>query len=155
MVDMVKKIHKKSAELLNPGEEILGACVVSSVGQLKKSVAFGAVGGLVGAAVGAAIKGSGAEAAPGSQADSFPLTRQSILAVSAQRWILFEQGGLSGSAKSVAGEWTHQEVLGLDIEPGKLTSHLRLGFADGSVAEMEAVKAAKPDALVAAAAQLG
>ncbi len=155
MVDMVKKIHKKSAELLQPGEEILGACVVSSIGQFKKSVAFGAVGGLVGAAVGAAVKGKAAETGPGTQAASFPLERQSILAVSAQRWILFEQGGMSGSAKSVAGEWTHQEIVGVDIEPGKLTSRLRLRFADGSIAEMEAVKAAKPDALVAAAAHLG
>ncbi len=154
MVDMVKKIHKKSADLLHPGEEILGACVVSSVGQFKKSVAFGAVGGLVGAAVGAAIKGKATEAAPGSQAESFPLVRQSILAVSAQRWVLFDQGGFSGSAKSVAGEWTHQEIVGLDIEPGKLTSRLGLRFADGSVAEMEAVKAAKPDALAEAAARV-
>jgi hypothetical protein len=153
MVDMVKKIHKKSSELLHPGEEILGACVVSPVGQFKKSVAFGAVGGLVGAAVGAAIKGGSDVPEPNSQADSFPLTKQSILAVSEQRWILFEQSAMSGAPKGVLGEWSRSEIQSLDQERGKLTSRLKLRFADGSTAEMEAVKAAKPDSLVAAAAQ--
>ncbi len=154
MVDMVKKIHSKGAELLNPGEQILGACPVGAVGQFKKSVAFGAVGGLVGAAVGSAIKGKVDEATPGSMAESFTVTRQAILAVSNQRWILFEQGAMSGSPKSVSGEWPHDAIEKLEIETGKLTCKVNVCFADGSVAQIEAIKAGKPEKLAEAAAQL-
>ena len=59
MVDMVKKIHKKSGDLLEDGEQLQAASVIMAVGQFKKTVAFGAIGGAVGAAVGAAIGGKG------------------------------------------------------------------------------------------------
>ncbi|MCB0996420.1 MAG: hypothetical protein KDB21_15090 [Acidimicrobiales bacterium] len=155
MVDMVKKVHKKGSEFLRPGEQLLAACVVSTVGQFKKTVAFGAVGGVVGAAVGSAIAGKAPAAEAGSMADSFPLRKQSILGLSAQRWVLFEQSAMSGAPKGVLGEWGHDQITGIDVEPGKLTSRINLHFADGSTATLEAVKAAKPDTLVGAAATLG
>ncbi len=152
MVDMVKKIHKKSADLLEPGEELSGACVIMGVGQFKKNVAFGAVGGLVGAAVGQAISGKADEVAAGSMADGFPNTKQAILALSNQRWVVFEQSAMSGSAKGVAASWPLDAIQSIDIEKGKLTSKLNIMFSDGSVAQAEAVKGAKPDKLVDAAA---
>jgi hypothetical protein len=151
MVDMVKKIHKKGAELLLPGEEVLGACVVSPVGQFKKSVAFGVIGGGVGAAVGSAIKGKPDAPDEGSMAGLFPITKQAILAVTTQRWVLFEQGLASGGPKGIDAEWRHEQIRGLELENGKLISKVNVTFDDGSVAQVEAVKAAKPDRLVAAA----
>ena len=149
MVDMVKKLHKKSANLLNPGEQIRAAAVVTAPGQFKKQVAFGAIGGLVGAAVGSAVSGKAPEPEAGTMADSVPSFRQAILAVSDQRWILFEQSAMSGAAKAVAAHWPLDAVTGIDIDAGKLTSKVHVSFADGSVATLEAVKAAKPQTLAA------
>ncbi|MCP3934539.1 MAG: hypothetical protein GY708_04110 [Actinomycetia bacterium] len=155
MVDMVKKIHKKSQDLLLPGEQILAASAVQAVGQFKKQVAFGAVGGLVGAAVGTAManreRGDGAEA--DTMADNFPELKQGILAVSDQRWIMFT-AGMSGAPKSVTAQWRHDQISSLSLDKGKLTSKVNITFTDGSVAQVEAVKAAKPAALVEAAASM-
>ena len=150
MVDMVKKIHKKNGDLLQPGEELSGACVVMAVGQFKKTVAFGAIGGAVGAAVGAAVGGKGDEAEAGSMAETFPETRQAILALSNQRWIVFEQGAMSGAAKRVAASWPLDAITGIEIDKGRLTSRLDVCFRDGSVAQVEAVKGAKPERLIEA-----
>ena len=108
MVDMVKKLNKKSSELLLPGEELKGACVVMAVGQFKKTVAFGAIGGLVGAAVGNAIGGKAEEAPQGSMADSFPQLKQAILAVSDHRWILTgrRDGASARNRASRSSSWS-------------------------------------------------
>lgn len=150
MVDMVKKIHKKSADLLEDGEQVRAACVIMAVGQFKKSVAFGAIGGVVGAAVGAAVGGKGEEAEAGSMADSFPDGRQQILALSDRRWIVFEQSAMSGAAKAIKAWWPLDAIAGVDIEKGRLTSKLDVRFSDGSVAQVESVKGAKPEKLVEA-----
>lgn len=152
MVDMVKKIHKKSANLLNPDEEVLGATVISPVGQFKKTVAFGAVGGLVGAAVGQAIGGKAEAPAGGTMAEAFPAAKQAIFARSNQRWVLFEQSLMSGAAKDVLAQWPLDQIQGLQLEKGKLTSRIDIQFSDGSVAQVEAVKGARPDRFVEAAA---
>jgi hypothetical protein len=151
---MVKKLHKKSSGLLNPGETILGACAIMPVGQFKKTVAFGAVGGLVGAAVGQAIAGKPSPVAADSMAHEFPALRQAILAVSDQRWVVFQQSAMSGAAKSVAAQWPLEAITGVEITEGKLTSKIDVCFADGSVAHAEAVRAAKPASLVDAAASV-
>lgn len=150
MVDMVKKLHKKSSGLLNPDEEILGATVIMPVGSFKKSVAFGAVGGVVGMAVGQAIGGKGEEAEAGTMADAFPKLKQAILAYSNQRWILFEQSVMSGAAKRVVEQWGRDQIVGVELEKGKLTNKVNIQFRDGSVAQVEAVKGARPDRLIEA-----
>ena len=148
MVDMAKKIQKKSPELLNPDEQVLGACVVLPVGQFKKNVAFTAVGGAVGAAIGQAVGGKATPSAEGSLADTLKVTRQAILAITNQRWVLFEQGLMSGGAKSVQGQWPHDHIDRLEFEKSRLTSRIDVVFADGSVAQLEAVKGARPERLV-------
>ncbi len=152
MADMVKRIHKKGAEFLNPGEQVLAASVVMPVGGFKKTVAFGAVGGVVGAAVGAFGDGDNPE--PDTMAESFATNKQAILALSNQRWILFEQGSMSGAVKGVSGEWSHADISSIEIEKGKLLHKVNVSFSDGSVAKVEAVKASKPEKLVEAAASL-
>jgi hypothetical protein len=152
MVDMAKKIQKKSPELLNPDEDVLGACVVLPVGQFKKNVAFGAVGGAVGAAIGRAAGGKTVPSAEGSMAETLKVSRQGILAVTNQRWVLFEQGLMSGGAKSVQAQWTHQQIDRLEFEKSRLTSRIDVVFADGSIAQLESVKGAHPERLVEAVA---
>lgn len=152
MVDMAKKLHKKNADLLHLGEQVLGAAVVSKVGQFKKNVAFGAIGGLVGAAVAGSTGRKAAEIEAGTMAESFPEIRQAILALTDQRWILFEQSLMSGAAKSVITEWPLDAISGLSMEKAKLNHRIDVVFADGSVVQVESVKAAKPGALVEVAA---
>ncbi len=154
MVDMAKKIHKKGSEFLNPGEKIIAASTVQAVGQFKKQVAFGAIGGVVGMAVGSAMAGKAEETEAGSLADSFPQHKQAILALSDQRWIVFEQSLMSGGPKALSAEWSHDQITGIELEAGKLTSKVNVVFADGSIAQVEAVKAAKPDQLADAARKL-
>ncbi len=151
MADMVKRIQKKGAEYLQPGEQIRGACVVMSVGQFKKTVAFGAIGGAVGAAIGASGRNK-QEAPAGSMAELFPAVRQSILAVSDQRWILFDQGSMTGGIKGISAEWPREQIHAIELEKRKMTSLLSLRFSDGSTAQLEAVKGSKPQRLVEAAA---
>jgi len=110
VVDMVKKVHKKGAQFLQPEEQVLGATVVNGVGQFKKSVAFGAIGGVVGMAVGQAMKGKSEAPDEGTMAESLPVTKQAILAVSNQRWILFEQSAMSGAPKGVV--LSHKNLMG-------------------------------------------
>ena len=154
MIDMAKKIHKKGAEFLDPGEKILAAAVIGAVGQFKKSVAFGVVGGFAGAAVSKAIKGEAEQAENGSMADSFPRHRQAILALSDQRWLLFEQGAISGGPKALSAQWPHDQITAIEVEKGKLTSKVGVVFVDGSTAQVEAVKGAKPESLSEAASQI-
>lgn len=144
MADMVKRINKKCPEALLTGEELVAACIVSPPGQFKKSVAFGAVGGAVGAAIGLAVAGRSTSTQAATLASTFELNKQSILALSNQRWILFDQGSFSGSPKGIAGQWPKDEIIGLKVAEGKLTSHIELHFADGSVADVEAVRGSKP-----------
>lgn len=154
MVDMAKKIHKKGAEFLEPGEKILAATVIGAIGQFKKSVAFGAIGGLAGTAVSSAIKGNTEQTEAGSMADSFPQHRQAILALSDQRWLLFEQGAISGGPKALSAQWPHDQITAIEVEKGKLTSKVGVVFVDGSTAHIEAVKGAKPERLSEALSQI-
>ncbi|MDG2111967.1 MAG: hypothetical protein P8N02_05070, partial [Actinomycetota bacterium] len=47
--------------------------------------------------------------------------------------------------KEILGEWSHDQVGTLELEKQKLTHRGSLRFADGSVADGEIVRAAKPE----------
>ena len=55
MIDFVKKIHKHCADDLEPGEEVLAATFGQPPGAIRRQVAFGAIGGAVGAVAGEAM----------------------------------------------------------------------------------------------------
>ncbi len=147
MVDFAKKVQKKGAEHLHPGEEVVAAVPWQRPGSLGKQVAFSS-GGLVGAAVYAAAnrnkKDDEAEEPAASAAEAFD-GKQAILAVTSQRIILFSQSAMSGAPKDVVAEWSHDQVKELHLEKQKLTHRAELTFADGSTAEGEIVRAAKPE----------
>lgn len=149
MVDFAKKIHKKGAEMLLPGETVLAACPMQPVGSFGKQVSMGAIGGLAGAAIGTRMGKGVAVAEAGTIADTFP-SGNLIVAVTDQRVIAFEQSAIGGNPKSVAAEWQRAEVSGLTLEKKKMTMLAELTFADGSSASGEIVRAAKPDKLAEA-----
>ncbi len=154
MVDVAKKVRKQGGEFLHPGEEVLAATVINPVGSFKKNVAFGAVGGLVGVAIGSAVSRNGEEPEAGTSAESFPVGKNALLALTDRRWLLFELGTMSGKVKGLAGEWPHEHIASLSGEKGRLTTVISVEFADGSVAQVEAVKGVKPEDLIQASTRL-
>ena len=150
MVDIAKKVNKKS-ELLQQGEIALAASTLMKKGQFKKSVAAGAIGGVVGHLAAQRMNAGDQDVLDDSMADAFPQLPQSILALTDQRWILFEQSVMSGGPKAIVTSWTHEEIHGVDLEKGKLMSKLTVTFADGSAVTLESPKANKPERLVEAA----
>lgn len=147
MVDIAKKVNKKS-ELLERGERALAATTLMKKGQFNKSVAAGAIGGVVGHLAAARMNKGDHDVAGGSMADEFPQMAQSILALTDQRWILFEQSVMSGGPKEIVGAWPHDAIVSIEVEKGKLMSKLTLTFSDGSTVGLEAPKANKPAKLV-------
>ena len=55
MVDFVKKIHKHCADDLEPGEQVLATTFGQPPGAIRRQVAWGALGGAVGAIAGDAL----------------------------------------------------------------------------------------------------
>lgn len=148
MVDFAKKVQKKAMESLLPGEQVLAAAPWQKRGALGKQVAFSSAG-LVGAAVHAAANRNkdDATAVTGPSADALN-GRAAILAVTDHRVIAFSQTPMGGNPKDVIGQWEHREIDSLELDKNKLTYAATLRFADGSVAEGEFVRAAKPEKLV-------
>ena len=153
MVDFAKKVRKKGAEMLLPGEEVIAACPIQPVGSFGKQVSISAIGGVAGIAIASRMgKGDNTSDDTGTLADSFP-GGNLILAVTDQRIIAFGQSSMSGNPKSIAAEWQRDQVKSMSLEKKKMTFLAQLTFADGSVATGEIIKAAKPEKLAAALAQ--
>ena len=147
MVDFAKKVQKKGAEHLHPGEEVVAAVPWQRPGSFGKQLAITS-GGLVGAAIHAATnrdKSDDTENEPAAAAADAWDGKQAILAVTSQRVLLFSQGAMSGAPKDVVAEWSHDQVTGLHLVKQKLTHRVEMTFADGSTAEGEIVRAAKPE----------
>lgn len=150
MVDIAKKVNKKH-ELLQQGEHALAATTLMKKGQFKKSVTAGAIGGVVGHVAAQRMNNGDQTVVEGSMAEAFPQMPQAILALTDQRWVLFEQSTMSGGPKAVVDSWDHDTIVSVSVEKGKLMSKLTLTFRDGSAVELEAPKANKPAKLVEAA----
>ena len=149
MVDFAKKVQKKGAEMLLPGETVLAAAPMQPVGSFGKQVSMGAIGGLAGAAIGSRMgRNDDGSVAVGTMAESFP-GGNLILAVTDQRVIAFEQSPMGGNPKAIGGEWQRDQVAELTLEKKKMTYLAEMKFADGSVATGEMVRAAKPDKVAA------
>lgn len=149
MVDFAKKVQKKGAEMLLPGETVLAAAPMQPVGSFGKQVSMGAIGGLAGAAIGSRMgKKEDGSVGAGASAESFP-GGNLILAVTDQRVIAFEQSSMGGNPKAIGGEWQRDQVSELSLVKKKLTYLAEIRFTDGSVASGEMVRAAKPDKVAA------
>lgn len=151
MVDIAKKVNKKP-ELLERGESCVAATGILRAGQFNKSVAAGAIGGIVGHAVAAAMNRGEETTDEGTMADDFPRLHQAIFALTDRRWIVFEQSAMSGGPKSIDTVLAHDDITSLELENGKLMGRLTLTFRDGSDVTMEVPKANKPQKLIDASA---
>ena len=147
MVDFAKKVQKKGAEFLHPGEQVVAAVPFQKPGSFGKQVALSS-GGVVGAAVYAAANRQKDNDLVGAGAADLFAGQQCILALTNTRFLAFSQSAISGSPKELLGEWPHDKVVGIDLEKQKLTHKAVVRFTDGTVAEGEIVRAAKPEAFV-------
>lgn len=153
MVDFAKKVQKKGAEFLQPGEQVTAAVPWQKPGSLGKQVAFSS-GGLVGAAVYAATNRNKSDESAGPSAADILGGKAAIVAITDRRVIAFAQSSMSGNPKEILGEWPHTEITGLDLEKQKLTYRATLSFGDGSVVEGEIVRAGKPEQFAEAVAAI-
>jgi len=142
MPNFVKLIHKHRGQDLHPGEEILGAVFVQPTGSFGRSVAFG-VAGAIGGAVADARRKEEAAAEEDSLATRIPGGRV-VLAFSAQRFLVFEHGAMSGRPKELIAEFSWDQIAGIELSDGKLKQDLTVGFSDESSAVFEVVKSARP-----------
>ena len=150
MVDIAKKVNKKS-ELMEPGERCVAATGILKAGQFNRSVAAGAIGGIVGHAVAAAMNRGEDAPDENTMAEAFPRLHQAIVALTDRRWIVFEHSAMSGGPKAIHTTLELSDITAVEMEKGKLMNRLTLTFRDGSEVTMEAPKANKPQQLVDAA----
>ncbi len=147
MVDMVKKVNKKS-EFLDLGETVLAASAVGEVGQFQKVLAAG--NGVLARADAHRNADRAPALAAGTLSASWPALKAGILAVTDQRLILFEQSKLHFGPTGVAGSWPRQQIAGVTVAEGKASTLVNIQFSDGSTAQMESIVTAKPELLAAA-----
>jgi hypothetical protein len=150
--DFVKLIHKHRSPDLHPGEQVEGAVFVQPVGTFGASVAFG-VAGAVGRAVADASRRQDEAAADDSLAARMPGGRL-VLAMSAQRFMVFTHSAMSGRPKDLAAEFSWDEVRSIELGEGKVKQALVVGFTDDSSAAFEVMKTAKPKPFMEAYAAL-
>ncbi len=154
MVDWNKKVSKHCGDSLQAGEEFVAATYAEPPGVIGRTVAFGAVGGIVGHAAGARAskkKAEEAEALGTTQgiADTIP-TAKGVLALTNSRFLIFGHSALSGRPKDLVFELPRQDVTSASYEKGKLLGKIQLTFSDGSVVQFESAKAGKPQLLAEA-----
>ena len=152
MPNFVKLIHKHRAQDLHPGEEVVGALFVQPTGTFGRTVAFG-VAGAVGGAVADARRKERDAASEDSLAARMPGGRL-VFALSAQRFMVFEHGAMSGRPKELSTTFSWDEIGGIELGDGKLKQELVVRFADGSTATFEVIKSAKPKPFLEAYAAL-
>ena len=159
MINFAKKIEKHRSSDLHPGEKIEAATFVQPVGEYGRMLGT-QLGGVVGAvAAGRAAKKREAEAeeeAAGSEAPadgglaSQISVSPAVLGLSAQRMLVFGHSKLSGRPTDLDVAYSIQDVAGMTSEKKKMSATLDISFADGSTAQFEVVKPAKPGPFVEA-----
>lgn len=145
----VKKKIEKAAGSLGIAEPIEAACTTNPSGTMKRMV-----GAQVGGAIGAALTARGGSADPETgMAAQFP-TGQHFLVLTSSRLILTKVGAMTGKPKEIVAEWPRADVVGIEIEKGKMADALTIGFSDGTVVQVEGAKGTNPAALAEAFASV-
>jgi hypothetical protein len=152
-VDWAKKIEKSRGSDLYPGEHVEAGTYVQKRGALGKTIAWGAAG-----AVGAVVAGKLASKqetviAETGAAAQLPADA-AVLGLSAHRLMVFSHSKMSGKPKELVLAVPLADVAAITVEQKKLSYALELVFSDGSAAEYEAVKMAKPVEFVEAFTRL-
>lgn len=147
MIDFTKKIHKHCADDLEPGEEVLVSTFGQPPGAIRRQVAFGAIGGAIGAVAGEAlankrIKDSDQEAGEGIVLE-IPAGK-AVLGLSAQRLLVFGHSALSGRPKELNASIPLDQISSIEVDEGKLAGKMLISFVDGSSIDFDIVKTSGP-----------
>jgi hypothetical protein len=154
--DFVKKVMKHCSSDLHPGETVEGAVFAQPAGSFGKQVAFG-VGGVVGSAVAGKVAkkraGEHEGADDGGTAASFP-AGDVVLAVTANRFLVFGHAKMSGKPKELKAEYSLDQISEITVDKRKMHYSMVVRFSDNSVVDLDAVKMAKPGKFVDALARV-
>ena len=152
MASITKKVVKNCSQYLHPGETFEGAVFGRPAGSFGRSVAFG-VGGLAGAVVSEKVarkrEGEHEGATETGMASDFP-SGDVVLAVTPMRFLVFKFAQMSGKPKELLVEYPLEQVSEIRQEARKMHRSLQICFSDGSLADLDVVKLAKPDEFVEA-----
>lgn len=153
MANYVKKVEKARAQLLQPGEQVLGAAMIQPKGAFKKQAVGGGIGGVLGAVVAEKMV---ARTAPAEGMAAGIPSKRVIAALTDQRLVVIGLGALANSVKQVEASWPREAVVAIGaVQRGKLVDVLGVSFVDGSVAEVECVRAGNASSLLDAFAASG
>lgn len=152
MASITKKVIKNCSRYLHPGETFAGAVFGRPAGSFGRSVAFG-VGGVAGAVVSDKVAKKREQEHEGAtdagMAAEFP-QGDVVLAVTPQRFLVFRFAQMSGKPKELLAEYPVAQVAEIVQEQRKMHRSFQIHFTDGSLADLDVVKMAKPDQFVEA-----
>ncbi|MEM1331991.1 MAG: hypothetical protein AAGG08_00910 [Actinomycetota bacterium] len=158
MIDFTKKIHKHCADDLEPGEQVLASTFGQPPGAIRRQVAFGAIGGAVGAVAAEVIANKRVtEADERAGDDGIALdipAGKAVLALSAQRLLVFGHSALSGRPKGLNASVPLDQVRSIALDQGKLAGSMVITFADGTAIDFDIVKTAGPGEFAAAFSEI-
>jgi hypothetical protein len=137
MAGYADKLQGKAAEVMEPGERLLGA-----IRTMPRGTTMGiGIGGAVGAVVAdRQAKKAQAQQAEGSAAKEWPAVRSAV-GLTDRRLLIFDYT-FTGKPKDLIGQFPLDKIASLDIEKG-LTNKVRFTFTDGSAAQLECAKLEK------------
>lgn len=147
MIDFTKKIHKHCADDLEPGEEILASTFGQPPGAIRRQVAFGAIGGAVGAVVGEAVANKRIEDSEQNNDQGITLeipAGKAVLGLSPQRLLVFGHSALSGRPKGLNASIPLDQISSIEVDEGKLAGKMLITFVDDSSVDFDIVKTSGP-----------
>jgi Bacterial PH domain len=138
------KLQPKAAEVMQPGERLLGA-----IRTMPRGTTMGiGIGGAIGAVVAdRQAKKANARQEEGSNAAAWP-PKRSAVGLTDKRLLIFDYTAM-GKPKSLIGEFPLDDVASLTVDKG-LTNKVSLAFTDGSAVQLECAKLEKIDDFVTA-----
>jgi hypothetical protein len=134
-VGYVDKLAKKAAEILRPGEQLVGAIRTQPSGATVGT----AVGGVIGAGIAnRQANKSRSEAGEGSTAANWATGRFAV-GLTDQRLLTYNYTTL-GKPKDLTSELPLDQVTSIELEKKKIMKGVRFGFSDGSSVELECAR---------------
>lgn len=151
MIDWAKKVNKSCGDAL-AGETAIAGTFGQAAGVLGRQVGWGAVGGIAGVALGEALaKRRGEETDPGDDGLAGEIPRgKAVMAVTAQRFLVFSHGTMSGKPKDLVFECPIDAIETMELDKKRIGSAFVVRFVDGSAVDYDVVKTAKPEPFVEA-----
>ena len=142
MADGKTSLTKPMAEMLRPGEELVGGCKAAGQNAVLKT----AVGGLASAAI------------PGSRSGGLgavvPQEKVFWIGATNQRLVYFGVGAFTSAPKKLRGETPLDAVQSVGVTRQLISRRLTIAFTDGSSTVVDLYRANSPDQLQAALEQL-